>query len=112
MTKGVFIMRKRDILIQNPENLNYVGLCKDGVFKLKIKINDTFEEVVHIEKVKNNDENTTFKMTKLPPLVTTQKEEIWGYVEECFYHFYPDIKEQVLTKEERVKIMKYFGENP
>lgn len=95
--------KKRDELIQNREDLSYAGLCKDGVFRFKMQFNEEFHEVAFIEKKEEG-----FLLTMKEPLNHSVQTCQW--VEEALYHLVGYAKK--LTREEQVKIMKYFGEQP
>ena len=97
-------MKKRDVLIQNPNDLSYVGLCSNGIFKMKKQLGNEFSEVIWIEK---KDENE-FEVTMLHPLVEKQQKVTYKWCEEALYNLIPHTPE--LTSEDRKKVMNYFGE--
>lgn len=95
--------KKRDVLIQNMNDLSYAGLCKDGKFRFKMQFGGEFHEVAFIEKKENG-----FLLTIKEPLLRLEQQCQW--VEEALYHLVGYAKK--LTREEQVKIMNYFGEKP
>lgn len=92
--------QKEDILIQNPNDLSYVALCSKGVFRLKINIDGTMQEVALITALKDG-----YVLKVIEPFSPLVKYCNW--VEEAFYHLVPH---NPLTKEEQQRVMTYFGE--
>jgi transcriptional regulator with XRE-family HTH domain len=94
--------QKEDVLIQNPNDLSYVALCNNGVFRYKVQLDGSFKEVITIEK-----QEQSYLLTTYSPLI--ERSQHYGYVEECFYR----LIETTLFKlnyEEKQKVLRYFEE--
>lgn len=97
-------MSKRDVLLQDINNLNYTGLCKDNKCKLKMKINGEFPEVAVIEKINKNN----FTLTIFPPLIETKTKESYKNIDECLGNLIPNY--DGITSDIKDKIFQYFNE--
>lgn len=94
--------KKQDVLIQNPQDLGYVGLCSEGAFHYKTMIEGRMQEVFIVRK-----EGDKYKLKTFVPL--TETETTYGYVEECFYNLIPYGVLKLTPKEQDI-VMEYFGE--